>query len=171
MNYNLLNELNRYIEIKNKEYGITKNHFVTIATPDFCNMSFEELMASKEVFEYIDEPHINLTNVSVFREFKGFFENGMIDICSLTSRQKMLFITCLNDHECTQKMIIAGKECEEALLDLRKALPAAVCVLKDPASFSQEQINNSREIAMYFIDCNQRVHNYRTYLDFAKMHE
>lgn len=166
MNYTL-HDLNCYIEAEKRKDVLPRDYFQTIAVKDFCDTPTEELMASIEVCMHVTEPY-KATNVSSYQEFRRMFEEGMIDITQLTSRQRLLFLTCLSDLDCEQKMKIAVTKNEENFRKLRKLLPIVLPVLRDSSSYAPEQVKVAHNIAVWFMKCNQRVLNYRHYIEFTK---
>lgn len=167
MNYTL-NDLKHYIETERYKSAVPREHFRTIAIMDFCNMSHEEFVAETEVCRYVKGPHYALPNILLYNEFRRLFEEGLLDIVQLTGRQKLMFLTCLSDPDCTRNMMIAAAENEEEFCKLQKALPAVVCVLRDSVLYEAEQVKTAHKIARWFMECNQRVLNYRKYIDFAR---
>ena len=165
MNYSM-NDLNAYIAAE-KSRRLPADGFVTVGTLDFCNATVDELLATIEACKYVETPRRSPSRALSFFEFKRLFEEGLIDIALLTGRQKMLFLTCLSDHECTAKMMIASAACEEDYFKYRKALPYAVRVL-NPETYSMDQVKLSSDIARWFMECNQRVLNYHRYSCFVK---
>lgn len=166
MNYSM-NDLNAYIAAE-KSRRLPGDGFVTVGTLDFCNTTVDELLATIEACKYAGTPRRSPSRALSFLEFKRLFEEGLIDIALLTGRQKMLFLTCLSDHECTSKMMLASAACEEDYFKYRKALPYAVRVLKCPDAYSRDQVKLSCDIARWFMECNQRVLNYHRYSCFVK---
>jgi hypothetical protein len=167
MNYSL-DDLNRYIETEKYEYEATKDYCKTIATVDFHNTPYNEFMASIEVFRYVKKTHNTSVNNTSYHEFKRMFEEGLIDIVHLTSRQKLLFLTCLSDSVCVRNMMLAGAKNEEEFCKLRKILPTVVRVLRESDLYDPNQIKVADCLARWFLKCNHKVLNYQKYIDFAK---
>lgn len=96
MNYSL-NDFNHYIETEKCKCAVLREHFKTVAMIDFLNTPHDEFFAETEICKHIKELHNILANVSSYHEFRRMFESGLIDIVHLTSRQKLMFPTCLSD--------------------------------------------------------------------------
>lgn len=96
-------------------------------------------------------------------------EEGQIDILQLTGRQRLLFITCLSDLTFEQKTVTNAAENEEYFIKLRKALPIILPVLCNSASYTAEQMKVVRQVAVMFMECNQKVLNYRRYTELTKL--
>jgi hypothetical protein len=96
------------------------------------------------------------------------FEEGLLDITQLTSRQKLLFLTCLSDSDCEQKMMIAAVKNEENFRKLRKALLVVLPALRNSSLYEPEQVKVAHSVAVWFMECNRKVLNYRNYIEFTK---
>ena len=59
-------------------------------------------------------------------------------------------------------------ENEDHFIKLRKALPIVLPALRDGISYTAEQVKVARQVAVVFMECNQKVLNYRRYTEFAK---
>lgn len=162
-----LNDLNYYIETERRKNSLPREYFQTIAAQDFCDTPTDEFMASIEVCLYVKTPNKSVS-ASSYQEFRHMFEEGTIDINQLTSRQKLLFLTCLSDSDCEQKMMIAAVKNEENFRKLRKALPIVLPVLRNNSSYEPEQVKVAHSVAVWFMECNRKVLNYRHYIEFAK---
>ena len=95
-------------------------------------------------------------------------EDGQIDILQLTGRQRLLFLTCLSDSAFEQKMMIKAAEYEEHFIKLRKTLAIILPALRNGTSYASEQVKVVHELASLFMECNQKVLNYRRYIEFTR---
>jgi hypothetical protein len=168
MNYSL-KDLNQFIESEKSERASSEKYIRTFAIVDFRNTPNDEFLASLELCRYVKKTRETVTTVS-YNEFRRLFESGRIDIFQLTSRQKLLFLTCLSASDCICNMVIASKENKEVFCKLRKILPVVVEVLRNKGLYTPEQVKLADNIAKCFMDCNRRLLNYRTYIDFVKIH-
>lgn len=166
MNFTL-NDLNLFIEAEKRKDVIPREAFQKIAVTKFCDTPTEELIATFEVCMYVKSPQWSSNPVS-YQEFRRMLEDGQIDILQLTGRQRLLFLTCLSDSAFAQKMMINTAEHEEHFIKLRKALPIILPALCNGTSYTSEQVEVAHEIASLFMECNQKVLNYRRYIEFAK---
>lgn len=162
-----LNALNYYIETEKRKNSFPREYFHAIAVQDFGDTPTDELMASIEVCMYVKAPY-KTASASSYQEFRLIFEEGLIDVTQLTSRQKLLFLICLSDSECEQKMMIAAVKNEENFRKLRKSLPIVLPVLRNSSSYELEQVKVAHSIAAWFMECNRKVLNYRHYIKFTK---
>lgn len=167
MNYTL-KDLNQYIETEKRNSNMPREHFTTIAIIDFCHTPQEEFLAEIEICKYVKVNHNTSVNVASYNELQRLFENGLLNIVQLTSRQKLMFLTCLSDSACVRRMVIAAAENEGMFCKLRKALPIVVSVLRDSDLYGSEQVKAAQTIANWFMDCNQKVLNYRRYIYFVR---
>ena len=163
-----LNDLNRFIEAEKRKEVLPRDAFQTIAVSNFCDTPAEELMATFEVYMHAKAPQWSL-NASSYQEFRRMLEEGKIDILQLTGRQRLLFITCLSDPTFEQKMVTNAVENEEHFIKLRKALPIILPALRNSASYTAEQMKVARQVAFMFMECNQKVLNYRRYTKLTKL--
>lgn len=168
MNYTL-NALDHFIETEKRE-AIHPKGFRTIAIMNFTDMSAEDFLATNEAIKYAEAPQWS-SNASSYQEFRRMLEEGQIDILELTSKQKLLFLTCLSDPDFVQKMMANADENEEDFLKLQKALPIVLPVLRDSTSYTAEQTNMAHRTVVMFVECNQKVLNYRRYIEFIKQAE
>lgn len=166
MNYTL-NDPNYFIEAEKRKDVFPKEYFRTIATDNFCDTPTEEIMATFEACMYVKNPHWS-TNISSYQELRRMLEDGQIDIPQLTGRQRLLFLTCLSDPAFEQRMMSNAAENEEHFIKLRKVLPIVLPALRNSASYLAEQVKVARQVVVMFMECNQRVLNYRCYIEFAK---
>ena len=60
-------------------------------------------------------------------------------------------------------------ENEEHFIKLRKALPIILPALRNSASYTAEQMKVARQVAFMFMECNQKVLNYRRYTKLTKL--
>lgn len=162
-----LNDFNRFIEAEKRKEVLPRDAFQKIAVSNFCDTPTEELMATFEVCMHAKAPQWSL-NASSYQEFRRMLEEGQIDILQLTGRQRLLFITCLSDPIFEQKMVINAAENEEHFIKLRKALPIILPALRNSASYTAEQMKVAHQVAVMFMECNQKVLNYRCYTEFTK---
>lgn len=166
MNYTL-NDINCFIEVEKRKDVLPKEYFQSIAVNNFCDTPTEELMATFEVCMHAKEPHWPTNTVS-YQEFRRMLEAGQIDILMLTSRQRLLFLTCLSDPTFERRMMTSAAENEDHFIKLRKTLPIILPALRNSTSYTTEQVKVARQVAAMFMECNQKVLNYRRYTDFAK---
>lgn len=166
MNYTL-NDINCFIEAEKRKDVLPKEYFQSIAVNNFCDTPTEELLATFEVCMHAKEPHWPTNTVS-YQEFRRMLEEGQIDILQLTSRQRLLFLSCLSDSAFERKMITSAAENEDHFIKLRKTLPIILPVLRNSTSYTTEQVKVARQVAAMFMECNQKALNYRRYTDFAK---
>ena len=96
-------------------------------------------------------------------------EEGQIDILQLIGRQRLLFITYLSDSTFEQKMVTNAAENEEYFIKLRKALSIILPVPRDSASYTTEQMMVVRQVAVMFMECSQKVLNYRRNTELTKL--
>ena len=162
-----LNDLNYYIETEKHKNALPREYFQTIAVQDFCDTPTDELMASIEVCMYV-KARYKTVSASSYLEFRHMFEEGLLDITQLTRRQRLLFLTCLSDSDCEHKMMIAATENEENFRKLRKVLPIILPALRNCSSYGTEQVRVAYSIAVWFMECNQKMLNYRHYIEFTK---
>ena len=158
-----LSKLNEFIEAKNSDVLLDDMCFRTILLDES-----EGLLESLELSMYVKPPHWN-TNTSSYREFRLMLENGQIDIRKLKGRQKMLFLTCFSDSDFEQRMRAAASENEKDLMKLRKVLRAVVHVLQNVDSCAPEQVHAAHKLASWYMECNQKVLNYRQYMEFVNI--
>ena len=166
MNYTL-NDINCFIEAEKRKDVLPKEYFHSIAVTNFCETPTEELMATFEVCMHVDAPRWS-SNACSYQEFRHMLEDGKIDILQLTGRQRLLFLTCLSDPAFEQIMMMNATENEEHFNKLREALPIVLPALRNSASYTVEQVKVARQVAAMFMECNQKVLNYRRYIDFVK---
>lgn len=166
MNYTL-NDINCFIEAEKRKDVLPKECFQSIAVNNFCDTPTEELMATVEVCMHTSEPHWPTNTVS-YQGFRSMLEDGKIDILQLTNRQRLLFLTCLSDPAFERRMMTSAAENEDYFIKLRKALPIILPTLRNSTSYTTEQVKVARQVAAMFMECNQKVLNYRRYTDFAK---
>lgn len=103
MNFTL-NDINCFIETEKRKEVFPRAVFKTIAVTNFCDTPIEELMATFEVCMYVKAPQWS-SKASSYQEFRHILEDGQIDILQMTSRQRLLFLTCLSDSTFKQKMM------------------------------------------------------------------
>lgn len=162
-----LNDLNLYIEAEKRKDVVQRETLPKIAMTKFCDIPAEELMATFEVCMHAKVPQ--WTSKPVFyQEFRQMFEDGRIDILQLTGRQRLLFLTCLSDSTFEQKMLIKAAEYEEHFIELCETLVIILLALRNGTLYTTEQVKVAHEIASLFMECNQKVLNYRRYIGFAK---
>lgn len=166
MNFTL-NNLNLFIEAEKRKDMIHRETFQKVAVTKFCETPAEELMATFEVCMHAKSPQWS-SNPASYQEFRRALENGQIDILQLTGRQRLLFLTCLSDSAFAQKMMINAAEHEEHFIKLCKALPIILPALRNGTAYTSEQVDVARKIASLFMECNQKVLNYRRYIEFVK---
>lgn len=166
MNFTL-NDLNLFIEAEKRKDVIPREAFQKIAVTKFCDTSTEELMATFEVCMYVKSPQWS-SNPAFYQEFRRMLEDGQIDILQLTGRQRLLFLTCLSDSAFEQKMMIKAAEYEEHFIKLRKTLAIILPALRNGTSYASEQVKVAHELASLFMECNQKVLNYRRYIEFTR---
>lgn len=164
MNFTL-NDINCFIETEKRKEVFPRAVFKTIAVTNFCDTPIEELMATFEVCMYVKVPQWS-SKASSYQEFRHILEDGQIDILQMTSRQRLLFLTCLSDSTFKQKMMANAAENEEHFIKLRKALTIILPALRNSASYTAEQMKVARYVAARFMECNQKVLNYRRYVKF-----
>lgn len=166
MNYTL-NDLNCFIEAEKCKDVFPKEYFQTIAIDNFCDTPTEEIMATFEVCMHVDAPRW-FSNTCSYQEFRHILEDGKIDILQLTGRQRLLFLTCLSDPVFEQRMMMNATENEEHFNKLRKALPIVLPALSNISSYTAEQVKVAHQVAVMFMECNQKVLNYKRYTEFVK---
>ena len=166
MNFTL-NELNRFIEAEKRKEVLPREAFQKIAITTFCDTPTEELMAMFEVCMYAKAPRWPSNRIS-YQEFRRILEDGKIDILQLTGRQRLLFLTCLSDSTFEQKMMTNAAENEEHFIKLRQVLPIILPALRNSNSYPSEQVKVAYKGASFFMECNQKVLNYRRYSEFIK---
>lgn len=162
-----LNDLNLFIETEKRKEILPREAFQTIAVSNFCDTPTEELMATFEVCMHAKAPQWS-SKASSYQEFRRMLEDGQIDILQMTNRQRLLFLTCLSDSTFEQKMMANAAENEEHFIKLRKALPIVLPALRNSASYIAEQMKVARHVAVMFMECNQKVLNYRRHTEFTK---
>lgn len=131
MNFTL-NDINCFIETEKRKEVFPRAVFKTIAVTNFCDTPIEELMATFEVCMYVKAPQWS-SKASSYQEFRHILEDGQIDILQMTSRQRLLFLTCLSDSTFKQKMMANAAENEEHFIKLRKALTIILPALRNSA--------------------------------------
>lgn len=166
MNYTL-SDINCFIEAEQRKDVLPKEYFQSIAVTNFSDTPTEELMALFEVCMNVNAPRWP-SNISSYQEFRCMLEDGQVDILQLTGRQRLLFLTCLSDPAFEQKVMTNAAENEDHFIKLRKALPIVLPALRDGISYTAEQVKVARQVAVVFMECNQKVLNYRRYTEFAK---
>lgn len=166
MNYTL-NDINCFIEAEKRKDVLSKEYSQSIAVTNFSDTPTEELIAAFEVCMHVDAPRWS-SNTCSYQEFRHMLEDGKIDILQLTGRQRLLFLTCLSDPTFEQIMMMNATENEEHFNKLREALPIVLPALRNSASYTAEQVKVARQVAAMFMECNQKVLNYRRYSEFAK---
>ena len=65
-------------------------------------------------------------------------------------------------------MMTSAAENEDYFIKLRKTLPIVLPALRNSTSYTKEQVKVARHVAAMFMECNQKLLNYRRYTDFAK---
>lgn len=166
MNYTL-NDINSFIEAEKRKEILPRAAFQEIAVINFCDTPTEELMATFEVCRYAKAPQWS-SKESSYQEFRRMLEDGQIDILQMTSRQRLLFLTYLSDSTFQKKMIVNAAENEEHFIKLRKALTIILPVLRNSTSYTAEQMKVARHVAVMFMECNQKMLNYRYNIKFVK---
>ena len=166
MNFTL-NDLNRFIEAEKRKEVLPREAFQAIAVTNFGDTPTEELMATFEICIHAKAPQWS-SNASSYQEFRRMLEDGQIDILQLTGRQRLLFLTCLSDPTFEQKMMTNAAENEEYFIKLRQVLPIILPALRNSNSYSSEQVKVAYKGASFFMECNQKVLNYRRYSEFIK---
>ena len=65
-------------------------------------------------------------------------------------------------------MMTSAAENEDHFIKLRKMLQIVLPALRNSTSYTKAQVKVAHQVATMFMECNQKVLNYRRYSDFAK---